>query len=130
MTLIAITRQQGFTFLEVLAALVIVSIALLATISAMSTATDNSSRLRDKTLAHWVAENRLTEIRIGKIYPELGSSASESVEMGLSEWKWEQSVIATDDENLRRVRISVYKNEEERPTTFLEALIMNPAQSE
>lgn len=130
MKVISASRQQGFTFLEVLAALVIVSIALLATISAMSTATDNSSRLRDKTFAHWVAENRLSEIRIGNIYPDLGSNASETVEMGLSEWKWEQSVIATDDENLRRVKISVFKNEEERPTTFLEALVMNPAQRE
>lgn len=123
------SSQCGFTFLEVLTALTIVAIALTATLSAMSTATDNIGRLRDKTFAHWVAENRLNEIRIGNIYPELASEASDTVEMGNTEWRWEQRLSATDDPNLRRVRISVFKQNDEQPSSFLEAIIINPAQT-
>lgn len=123
------TSQHGFTFLEVLTALTIVAIALTATLSAMSTATDNSGRLRDKTFAHWVAENRLNEIRIGNLYPALESDASDTVEMGNTEWRWEQTITATDDPNLRRVRIRVFQQDDEAPTTFLEAIIINPAQT-
>jgi general secretion pathway protein I len=54
---------RGFTLVEVLVALAIVSIALLAALRAAGQATNAVSDLRLRVLAGWVAENRLAEHR-------------------------------------------------------------------
>ncbi len=125
-------KQLGFTLIEILIALVVVSIALAAATTARTHATSNANHLRDKMLAHWVAENRLTEIRIAKEFPAIGSEQSDDVEMGKIDWQWKQTVEKTDDVNLRRITISVYRAEsgdsDEKPITFLNALVINPSQ--
>lgn len=56
--------ERGFTLLEVLVALAILAIALGALIKAGSTNTANAVYLRDKTFAHWVALNTITEMQV------------------------------------------------------------------
>ncbi|MNC92357.1 putative type II secretion system protein I precursor [compost metagenome] len=56
-------RQAGFTLIEVLVALAIVSIALLAALRAAGQGTTHAGDLRARLLAGWVAENRLAEHR-------------------------------------------------------------------
>ena len=63
------SAQRGFTLIEVLAALVIVSLGMLGVIQAVSQTASNSVYLRDKTLAHWIAMNRLTEGRLAQTAP-------------------------------------------------------------
>lgn len=55
-------RNDGFTLLEVMIALAVLAIALAAVIDKSIEAGANVSYLRDRTLAHWVAENRLAEM--------------------------------------------------------------------
>lgn len=57
-------RQRGFTLVEVLVALVVVAIGLSALMMAVSGTARTSGYLRDKTLAQWIALNRLTEVRL------------------------------------------------------------------
>lgn len=123
--------QRGFTLIEILVALVVVSIALAAATVAQTHASSNSSHLRDKLLAHWVADNRLTEMRISNQFPDTGSQESDTVKMGKIEWRWEQTVEKTPDENIRRITISVYRNESDDdagPMAFLNSLVLNPKQ--
>ena len=54
---------RGFTLVEVLVALAIVSIALMAALRASGQATNASGELRLRLFAGWVAENRLAEHR-------------------------------------------------------------------
>lgn len=56
--------QRGFTLVEVLVALVVVAIGLAALMMAVSGTARTSGYLRDKTLAQWIALNRLTEVRL------------------------------------------------------------------
>src|ERR1044071_3540973 len=74
------TRHGGFTLVEVLAALVIVSLGLLGVIQAVSQTASSGAYLRDKTIAHWVAMNRLTEVRLEPQQPGIGKTTDE-VEM-------------------------------------------------
>jgi prepilin-type N-terminal cleavage/methylation domain-containing protein len=55
---------RGFTLVEVLVALMIVAIGLSALMVAVSGAARTSGYLRDKTLAQWIALNRLSEVRL------------------------------------------------------------------
>src|SRR5262245_49069037 len=73
-------RARGFTLIEVMAALVIVSLGMLAVIQAVSETANNGAYLRDKSVAHWVAMNRITELRLAAQPPTVGESSGE-VEM-------------------------------------------------
>ena len=76
--------QRGFTLVEVLVALVVVAIGLAALMIAVSGTARTSGYLRDKTLAQWIALNRLTEVRLtvnklaqsGSAIPSSSSSSS------------------------------------------------------
>src|SRR5882672_354220 len=56
-------RRRGFTLVEVLVAMAIVSVALLAGLRAAGQGTASVSELRSRLLAGWVAENLLAEQR-------------------------------------------------------------------
>ncbi|HSG62470.1 MAG TPA: type II secretion system minor pseudopilin GspI [Pseudomonadales bacterium] len=58
------TKQRGFTLVEVMVALAVVALALPAMLGAMITTADGTSHMRDKALAQWVAANQLSEFRL------------------------------------------------------------------
>lgn len=107
----------GFTLIEVVVALLVVSLGMLGVIQAVSQTASNGGYLRDKTLAHWVAMNRLTEVRLQKTAPSVDKSSDE-VEMGGRRWKWTMEVTQTPVETIRRIDISV-RPEESPDTTKL-----------
>jgi prepilin-type N-terminal cleavage/methylation domain-containing protein len=57
-------RSSGFTLVEVLVALVVVALGLAALMVAVQGAARTSGYLRDKTIAEWIALNRITEVRL------------------------------------------------------------------
>ena len=99
-------RQSGFTLLEVLVALVIVALGLMAAFGQVNQTLTVSSRLRDKSLAHWVAVNEMTRLRLLAEFPAIGSRSDE-VEMARTNWRFTINVVKTPLDALRRVDISV-----------------------
>ena len=99
-------RHGGFTLVEVLAALVIVSLGMLGVIQAVSQTANSGVYLRDKTIAHWIAMNRLTEVRLEAQQPSVGKSNDE-VEMAGRRWRWNMQVTQTPVESMRRIDIDV-----------------------
>jgi general secretion pathway protein I len=79
---------------------------MMAVIQAVSQTASNSSYLRDKTIAHWVAMNRLTEVRLEQSAPKVDETSDE-VEMAGREWRWTMEVTQTPVETMRRIDISV-----------------------
>ena len=98
--------QQGFTLIEVLAALIIVSLGMLGVIQAVSQTASNSVYLRDKTLAHWIAMNRLTEVRLAAAAPAIDETADE-LEYAGRRWRWAMEVQETPVESMRRIDVRV-----------------------
>jgi prepilin-type N-terminal cleavage/methylation domain-containing protein len=72
----------GFTLVEVLVALVVVALGLAALMVAVQGAARTSGYLRDKTLAQWIALNRIAEVRIAA--NKSGTTAPVSVTSTLS----------------------------------------------
>lgn len=101
----------GFTLVEVLVAVAVLAIALAAVIGAMARQADNAGYLKQKTLAVWVAHNRLAEVQLQPKVPGTGRSDG-TVEMGGFEWRWEAVVNATEDPRLRRIDIIVRRPED------------------
>jgi type II secretion system protein I len=113
-------RNRAFTLIEVMVALLVVAIGMLGAITAVSQAAGNSGYLRDKTLAHWIAMNKLTEVRLQKNAPSVDKTSDE-VEMGRRKWKWTMNVTQTQVETMRRIDISV-RPEEAPETTRLASI--------
>ena len=99
-------RQRGFTLIEVLAALVIVSLGMLGVIEAVSQSASNGAYLREKTVAHWVAMNQLSKVRLDTRAPKIDKSSDE-VEMASRKWRWTMVVTQTAVQSMRRIDISV-----------------------
>jgi general secretion pathway protein I len=96
----------GFTLLEVLAALVIISLGMLAVIEAIGQTASNSTRMRDRTLAHWIAMNRLTTARLEPRAPKIDKT-SDDVEMAGRRWRWTMEVSETPVQSMRRIDVRV-----------------------
>lgn len=111
-------HASGFTLVEVLIALLIVTLGIAAAIQASGQSANNQIRLKEKTLAHWVAQNQLTELRLNEAFPSLGKDNG-SMDMGGERWRWEMETKATDAPNVRRVEISVKREDGDEPITDL-----------
>ena len=102
--------QRGFTLIEVLAALVIVALGMIAAIQAVTQAARNGTYLRDKTLAHWIGMNVLTERRLQAAAPDIAESTGR-VEFADQQWQWSMKVTQTQVASLRRIDIAVHRAE-------------------
>ena len=99
-------RVRGMTLIEVLVALAIVAITLTAGIKAAGGLTVNAQRMADLTAAQWCAENQLTAIKLGKIYPPVGDSDFTCQQMG-RQLPGRLVVRPTPNVNFRRVDAQV-----------------------
>ena len=98
-------RARGFTLIEVLVALAVVALALAALTRAGSTALNTQAELESRTLALWVAENRLAEIRLQRaVQPGVGSGTTRLADR---DWRWRSLVEAAPSGDLWRVEVVV-----------------------
>ncbi len=120
-------RSRGFTLLEVMVALAVLAISLGALSKGVSNYLNNASYLQDRTLATWVAENRITELQILQVWPKADTSKGTS-QMAGREWHWVQKVTPIDGRpEIRQIQIQVLKNPDDKhPLATLIALIGQP----
>jgi general secretion pathway protein I len=102
-----IPRTRGFTLVEVLVALVIVAMGLAALMIAVSSTARTSGTLRDKTLAQWMALNRLSEVRLNLI--KFGQN-TDSGELSFANrtWHYDTRYFDTSIATMKRVVVRVY----------------------
>lgn len=98
---------RGFTLLEVLVALVVLALALVALTETAGGETDAFRQLRDRTEAGWVAANTLSEVRLRPGLPALGNEDGRTTLAG-REWRYRVRVDATPAEGIRRVHVDVF----------------------
>jgi len=101
-----VKRRGGFTLVEILVALAIIAIALTAGMRALAQATDTASALKARTLALWVAQNRLAAAQIATPWPALGNYSGEAAQAGTS-FVWQANVTTTPNPTFRRIEITV-----------------------
>jgi len=105
-------KCRGFTLIEVLVALVIVALSLTALAASMSQMIDAATTMRDRTYASWIAQNKIVEMRLANVIPEVATTSGE-LEYGNATWEWRAVVSETGIENFMRIDVSIsYYGEE------------------
>ena len=97
----------GFTLVEVLVALAVLSLALIAALRAGSVSVANSGEIRDRLLAGWVAENRLAEHRARRDWLPVGVYQGDAVQGG-TQFRWEEKITSTQNTQFLRVEVRVF----------------------
>lgn len=120
------STQRGFTLIEVLVALAVVSICLTAVFQQSSRSASSSARLQDKTLAHWIAMNQLTLYEVGDAWPDVGNEEG-TVQMADREWIWTATISATPQKAIRRVDMTVsLESNKDKSLTLLTGFLSEP----
>ncbi len=111
-------RAHGFTLLEVMVALLIIAISLIFISQTMAQYLEDTITLRERTYASWIAQNKIVELRLANVVPEVGISKGEE-EYANAIWDWSADISriaevgdasGTGVENLYRVEVSVYQS--------------------
>ncbi|WP_284465884.1 type II secretion system minor pseudopilin GspI [Diaphorobacter nitroreducens] len=99
---------RGFTLVEVLVALGIVAIALMAGLQATSALTRNATRQTDVVLAHLCAENELSRVRLSSQMPSIGDTRVACEQAG-RRYDVAVTVSPTPNPQFRRVDAQVFE---------------------
>ena len=114
------TRAPGFTLIEVLVALAIVAVALSAGMRALAQGADGASSLKARTLALWVAENRLARAQLDLSAQGATVASGDETQAGMT-LAWRQTIGTTPNPAFRRIEIVV--TEPGRPDYALARLV-------
>jgi general secretion pathway protein I len=110
--------ERGFTLIEVVVALAIVAIGMFAVFKTIGDTANNVSYLRDRTIAAWVADNHITEIRLSGQMPSVDQTEGD-VEMAGRRWHWVTRVSQTQVSGLRRIDVSVRREGDAEGSSIL-----------
>jgi general secretion pathway protein I len=106
-------KNRGFTLIEIMIALTIFAVVSAALVRNASMSVRQTAIVTERTLAWWVGENQLSEMRSvsrdPKNYPAIGNK-NISVRMAQIDWEIQVDVKSTQNENMRRIEISVFSD--------------------
>lgn len=102
-------KQQGFNIVEVLIALLIISLVIGAVAKVASSSLQYTSDIQDEAFANWVALNQISEAQLQKTGVGLLTGKSE---MGGHQWFWEQDIRPTlEQPALLEIDVKVFREE-------------------
>lgn len=99
-------RHRGMTLMEVLVALAVVAIAVAALARVGAQALDTQYQLQQRTLALWVADNQMAELRLEA--PLAAGRRQGRVQMAEQDWHWEALIQPAPGGELLRVDLVVF----------------------
>ncbi len=108
----------GFTLLEILVALAVVSVVMAAAIRTSVITTRNTALLREKLVSHWVVMNEAARLRLADKNVPPGVENGEAV-MGGRRWRWQRQTTTTADPQMHRVVISAGPAERQETVSSL-----------
>jgi general secretion pathway protein I len=100
------SEAAGFTLIEVLVALAIVTIGMAAVLEALTSSADTVMYLENKTFAQWVALDQMEHVRLSGSFPADGTRTGE-LEMAGRNWEWRQKVVDSQVPGVRQITVDV-----------------------
>ena len=97
---------RGFTLIEVVVAMAIIVMVLAGLFFQINRVADSSLELRKRTLAQWIALNRVADLRVNGV-PPVGQKDQGTIEYADERWRWQSEVLPTPVKEIRRIRVQV-----------------------
>ena len=118
-------RHSGFTLIEVMIAMSIAVLGLAAVVAAIAQMVDAATSMQERTYANWIALNKISEMRLANVVPEVDSTSGQIEYAGI-EWQWRATTSETGVENLFRVDVVVSHAGEEESLRTVTGFIGEP----
>ncbi|RUR08279.1 GspI family T2SS minor pseudopilin variant LspI [Legionella sp. km772] len=99
--------NKGFTLIEVLLALAIIAIALTAILKATAQNIENTQRIKEKTISHWVAMQGVSMIQLKLVQVSTTQESTQVTTMLNQKWYWRVKVAETPIKKMQQLTISV-----------------------
>lgn len=101
-------NKNGFTLIEVLIALAIISIALTAIIKATAQNVKDTGYLENKITAYWVANDIMNQARLNLItLPFAPESLAQETSMLGQKWLWQANLQPTRNKHIQEIHVNV-----------------------
>ena len=114
---------NGFTLLEVLVALAVLSIAIIPMVTVPVAVSSIQGSLKSKTFAEYVALNKIAEIQLDRNFPALGSKNGTELMAG-REWHWKSKIIKANSlfKDIRRIELSVFESDDKDANEIIKVI--------
>jgi general secretion pathway protein I len=104
----SLKKSFGFTLIEVLVALAIISIALTAIIKATSQNIKNTIYLQNKTIAGWVGTQVINEATVGLLQlPVAPDKVDGEINMMNQTWAWQAQLVNSPNPRIKKIEVNV-----------------------
>jgi general secretion pathway protein I len=100
-------HSRGFTLLEVLVALLVLALALLALSRTAANQVDAFGAMRERTIAGWLAADVLAQTKLATPFPATGTNDGRR-RFGGRELRYDVVVQGTPVASIRRIDVHVY----------------------
>jgi general secretion pathway protein I len=77
---------------------------------AVAQAADGATLLKQRTLALWVAQNRLAAAQVASAWPALGTREGDAMQAG-TRFVWHETITGTPNPSFRKIEITVSEPE-------------------
>ena len=98
--------ERGFTLVEILVALAIIAVALTTGLRALAQAADGAGALKQRTLALWVAQNRVAAAQLESPWPAPGRRDGSDTEGNVT-FAYVETIFATQNPAFRKIEVVV-----------------------
>ena len=120
----------GLTLIEVLIALAIVAIALTAVIKATSQSLKGLNYLETKTIANWVAQQAMTEGRLG--FLDMSKNEMHTTKLLGRDWYWQIQNTETPNPSIQQLTVKIFSEPDADSNTIitLESFVYVPPKAQ
>lgn len=107
-----IALKKGFTLVEVLLALAVVAISLIALLKATSQDVANTQRIKEKTISHWIAMQGVAMVQLGLLTVPPNQEITQVTSMLGQRWYWRVKLNPTAlGKAVQQMTVTVSKNQ-------------------
>lgn len=106
------SSEWGFTLIEMLIALVIVSISFSAVILSVNENARTLLKLQETVAANWVGEDIISRAQLGLLKANAGTE-----QMLNLNWRWELRVKSTENEFVQELQVTIYNQTQQKVVT-------------
>lgn len=100
-------KKSGFTLVEVLLALAVIAIALTALLKATAQNIENTHRIKEKTISHWIAMQGVSMIQLNLVQVNQSQESTQATTMLGQRWYWRAKISDTPNIKIQKITISV-----------------------